>query len=69
MLAGAYCLNASHTRCCGKTRIEEALLAARFGEAFLDYQRAVSAYVPFLNYSRRKNARASGSSPPTILSL
>jgi protein-S-isoprenylcysteine O-methyltransferase Ste14 len=42
-----------------RVRIEEALLAARFGDAFRDYQRAVSAYVPFLNYSRPKSARAS----------
>ena len=52
-----------------RVRIEEALLAARFGDGFLDYQRNVSAYVPFLNYSKRKSARASNSSPPRIFSL
>ena len=31
-----------------RVRIEEALLAARYGEQFREYQRAVSAYVPFL---------------------
>lgn len=31
-----------------RVRIEDALLASRFGESFLDYQRRVPAYLPFL---------------------
>jgi protein-S-isoprenylcysteine O-methyltransferase Ste14 len=31
-----------------RVRIEDALLASRFGEAFVDYQRRVPAYLPFL---------------------
>jgi len=31
-----------------RVRIEDRLLASRFGEQFLDYQRRVSAYIPFL---------------------
>jgi protein-S-isoprenylcysteine O-methyltransferase Ste14 len=29
-------------------RIEDRLLASRFKDKFLDYQRSVSAYIPFL---------------------
>lgn len=35
-----------------RVRIEEGLLASRFGEEFRDYQRRVGAYVPFLKYRR-----------------
>ena len=31
-----------------RIRIEEGLLASRFGEGFFDYRRRVSAYIPFL---------------------
>jgi protein-S-isoprenylcysteine O-methyltransferase Ste14 len=31
-----------------RVRIEERLLAAQFGDQFLDYQRRVPAYIPFL---------------------
>jgi protein-S-isoprenylcysteine O-methyltransferase Ste14 len=31
-----------------RVRIEDSLLAARFGDDFRDYQSKVSAYVPFL---------------------
>jgi protein-S-isoprenylcysteine O-methyltransferase Ste14 len=31
-----------------RIRLEEKLLASRFGETFSDYQRRVPAYVPFL---------------------
>ncbi len=31
-----------------RVRIEDALLASRFGEQFRDYQRAVRAYIPFI---------------------
>jgi len=31
-----------------RVRIEDALLATRFGEQFRDYQRTVSAYIPFI---------------------
>ena len=31
-----------------RVRIEEGLLAARFGDAFADYRRRVPAYIPFL---------------------
>ena len=31
-----------------RVRVEEKLLASRFGEQFLDYQRRVPAYIPFL---------------------
>ncbi|PYV41119.1 MAG: hypothetical protein DMG06_18165 [Acidobacteria bacterium] len=38
-----------------RVRIEETLLAARFGDEFRDYQRTVSAYIPFLKHPRGKN--------------
>ena len=38
--------------------IEDTMLASRFGDEFRDYQRAVSAYIPFLKHSRPANARA-----------
>jgi protein-S-isoprenylcysteine O-methyltransferase Ste14 len=41
-----------------RVRIEEKLLASRFGDEFRDYQRTVSPYIPFLKYSRLKNVRA-----------
>jgi protein-S-isoprenylcysteine O-methyltransferase Ste14 len=31
-----------------RVRIEDRLLAARFGESFRDYQRSVPAYIPFV---------------------
>ncbi|HEV2494019.1 MAG TPA: isoprenylcysteine carboxylmethyltransferase family protein [Terriglobia bacterium] len=31
-----------------RVRVEDRLLASRFGDQFLDYQRRVSAYIPFL---------------------
>jgi len=31
-----------------RVRIEDRLLASRFGERFQDYQRSVPAYIPFL---------------------
>ena len=31
-----------------RVRVEERLLASRFGDQFLDYQRRVPAYIPFL---------------------
>lgn len=31
-----------------RVRVEDALLASRFGEKFLDYQRSTPAYIPFL---------------------
>jgi protein-S-isoprenylcysteine O-methyltransferase Ste14 len=31
-----------------RVRIEDSLLASRFGDQFRDYQRKVAAYVPFL---------------------
>jgi len=31
-----------------RIRIEDALLASRFGETFRDYQRRVPAYLPFI---------------------
>jgi len=31
-----------------RVRIEDALLASRFGETFRDYQRRVPAYLPFV---------------------
>jgi protein-S-isoprenylcysteine O-methyltransferase Ste14 len=31
-----------------RVRIEDALLASRFGEQFRDYQHRVSAYLPFV---------------------
>ena len=31
-----------------RVRIEDALLASRFGDEFRDYQRAVSAYIPYV---------------------
>lgn len=31
-----------------RVRIEDRLLASRFGEEFLRYRRAVSAYIPFI---------------------
>jgi len=31
-----------------RVRVEEKLLASQFGDGFLDYQRRVSAYIPFL---------------------
>jgi protein-S-isoprenylcysteine O-methyltransferase Ste14 len=37
-----------------RVRIEEKLLAARFGERFRDYQRAVPAYVPLLKVLDRR---------------
>jgi len=36
-----------------RVRIEEGLLASRFGHEFQDYRRSVAAYVPLLNYFRR----------------
>jgi len=41
-----------------RVRLEEALLASRFGDAFQDYQRAVPAYIPLLKHSSPKDARA-----------
>jgi steroid 5-alpha reductase family enzyme len=32
-----------------RVRIEDALLASRFGEAFQEYKRRVPAYIPFVN--------------------
>ena len=32
-----------------RVRIEDTLLASRFGDQFSDYQRTVSAYIPFVN--------------------
>jgi len=40
-----------------RVRIEERLLASRFGDEFRDYQRTVSAYIPFLKYPRLKKVR------------
>jgi protein-S-isoprenylcysteine O-methyltransferase Ste14 len=31
-----------------RVRVEEKLLAAQFGDEFVDYQRRVPAYIPFL---------------------
>jgi protein-S-isoprenylcysteine O-methyltransferase Ste14 len=39
-----------------RVRIEDALLASRFGDQFRDYERTVSAYIPFLKHSRPKQA-------------
>jgi len=36
-----------------RVRIEDRLLASRFGEDFRLYQRSVPAYIPFLNYAWR----------------
>jgi protein-S-isoprenylcysteine O-methyltransferase Ste14 len=41
-----------------RVRLEEALLASRFGDMFRDYQRAVPAYIPLLKHSQPKDARA-----------
>ncbi len=41
-----------------RVRIEDSLLASRFGDEFRDYQRTVSAYVPFLKYFRPTKVRA-----------
>lgn len=40
-----------------RVRIEDRLLASRFGDEFRDYQRAVSAYVPFLKGYRPSKVR------------
>src|SRR5262249_19056403 len=42
-----------------RVRLEETLLAWRFGDAFRDYQCAVPAYIPLLKHSSPKDARAS----------
>jgi protein-S-isoprenylcysteine O-methyltransferase Ste14 len=41
-----------------RVRAEEALLAARFGQEFLEYRRSVPAYVPILRGLRRGVGRA-----------
>jgi len=41
-----------------RVRLEEVLLASRFGDAFQDYQSAVPAYIPLLKHSSPKDARA-----------
>ena len=38
-----------------RVRIEDSLLASRFGDKFLDYQRTVPAYVPLLKSSKPKD--------------
>jgi protein-S-isoprenylcysteine O-methyltransferase Ste14 len=37
-----------------RVRIEDRLLASRFGDQFLDYQRRVSAYIPFIRQHARR---------------
>jgi protein-S-isoprenylcysteine O-methyltransferase Ste14 len=37
-----------------RVRVEEKLLASRFGDQFLDYQRRVSAYIPFIPKRARR---------------
>ena len=61
VLAAAFALEIAGTEV--RVRVEDALLAARFGEAFEAYRRAVPAYVPYVRCSSRSACAFSSPSP------